>query len=219
MSNIKKIAAMLGLGTMLGVMLIPGCLIPIDPNGGTGGSSASSGAGNDAVAAFEGVDPSESSIAELKAEFTAYALQGLIEQNMADPDTVDDATLQQMMDQLAPDAAALADQWVLNLDPAAIPLFSPDPDTMNACFEKFGCEPQSACTFSGGKSSCWLVACGDGKCPTCPNVFNLSNLLVTGWCAHVCLSGAPSRVVGTKIVIHFRKGFVGQHCFEGANDH
>ena len=199
----------LGLCGVLGVLLVPGCSeLGLGGEGGGGGASPDE--------ALAEVDPMEVSRAQIEAGYTIYLIESMIQDNVADPSTVDDDTLQAMADQYAPDAAAAAKDFVQGLDTATIPLFSPDPDKMASCIDKFGCEPLEACPFS---KACWLVDCGDARCSKCPTNFQPSKLLFTGWCAHVCVGGTPPSVVGYKAVIHLRGGRRYNYCYNIANDH
>src|SRR5262249_51745606 len=155
----KSKLMVLGLCGVVGALLVAGC--------GELGSSSGTGAGGgaDALAA---ADPTQVGVAQLEAAYAANWIEMMIQQNVPDPSTVDDATLQELGDQYGPGAGAAAQQWEQSLDPSAVPLFTPDPNKMASCIDKFGCASVETCPFS---NSCWLVNCGDANCSQCPTNF------------------------------------------------
>lgn len=194
------------------VLLMPAC----DKLGlgGTGGDG--SGGGADALAS---ADQAQVALAAAQAEYMASLLENMIQQNVADPSSVDDATLQALADQYAPEAAATVATWAKTLDPSTIALLTIDHEKILACMDKFGCKDVEECPFS---KRCWLVDCGDAKCSTCPipPSFQPTKLLFKGWSAYTCLGfGAPPPVVGWKVIIHFRGGYNWPYCWNIANDH
>jgi len=164
------------------------------------------------------LDPVQVSTLDLEASYTASLIQKMIEDNVADPSSADDDALQALALQYAPDAAAAAKTWVQGLDPSTISAFIYDIDKVEKCTESVGCAAAETCVFQkSGVAACPLADCGMGKCASCPGAWNLSSILVKGWCAHVCLSGSPPLPVGYATVMHFRGGRTWKFCYEPAN--
>lgn len=197
----------LALCSLFGGALAPGCdTLGLGGGGGAGGASLSS------------ADPTQVSTLDLEASYTASLIQKMIEDNVTDPSSADDDTLQALAVQYAPAAAAAAKTWAQGLDPSTIQAFTYDPDRMQKCIDSVGCAPSETCVFQkSGIAGCPLADCGVGKCSSCPNTWNLSSILVKGWCAHVCLNGSPALPVGYVTMMHFRGGRVWKFCYEPAN--
>ena len=174
----------------------------VSGSGGTGGSSASAGSSVTSTTPddlFAGADPIEVQAHSLRASATAYLVQGAVEQAAElqglDPETIDPATMQQMIDAVFPDAAEQADAWVSTLDPT---LFDAQVYPAPAECYDMGCPATVLCDSVHYKKKilCGLRACGDGKCSTCPDWFGpLKNLFIRAWCSYVCMDGAT--VVGS----------------------
>src|SRR5262249_8032337 len=113
-----------------------GCGVGSGATGGRGGLASDDQAAIDGLNAAE---PMQVTLAELQAEYSAYSVEGTIEQNVTDPSTVSDAMLDQMVDDDAPGAEASALQWVQGLDLSTVPQWAPDPNRQAACVEQFGC--------------------------------------------------------------------------------
>jgi hypothetical protein len=196
---------------------IPACVIRIGPGGDNDSGNQSGGnpsenndgqTGGDQFtpeeqAAFDNLekaDPVEASKALLMSEYTAYALVGFVENSGVDPATLDEATLNQLIEQYTPIAWQQAQDWVTTLDPSLIPLAGFKPDY--ACVEQYGCDYMQKCDFDNGTSAaCTIVGCGKGPCPICPKLFDLSSLIVKNWCLFTCQTGTGA-IVGVKIVLH-----------------
>ena len=63
---------------------------------------------------------------DLEASYTALLIRKMIEDNVADPSSADDDTLQALAVQYAPAAAAAAKTWAQGLDPSTIPAYNLD---------------------------------------------------------------------------------------------
>jgi hypothetical protein len=198
---------------------------PGAPTGGTSTGTSSTGGGissADQVAldALAKADPMQVAIAVFQAGYSAYDLAGMIEQSVTDPSTVSDIMLDQMASQDTPMAEANALQAVQG-DAATIPQWTPDPTRQGFCAEAFGCNYVEKCDFKDGSpiAICPLANCGAGKCDGCPSIFNLGNLVVKGWCAHVCLSQTGGNVIGYAANIHWTTGGSYLYCYKAANQH
>ena len=131
-----KMSSCVALCAVLSVLVAPACEIkigsgaggetPADPAGGTTGAGAGGNFTPDEQAAIDAIENTDNQLAvakaDLTAQFASYTLQGLVEMNAGDPATLDEATLQQLVDQYAPTAAAQALQWVQTVDPSTIDL-------------------------------------------------------------------------------------------------
>ncbi|WP_437974564.1 hypothetical protein WMF11_39930 [Sorangium sp. So ce295] len=123
--------------------LIPACVIRIGPGDGDDGGSLAGGDSSDdnagdngeqtdgseftpeeqaAIDDLENADPNEASRTLLVSEYAGYAVAGFIESSGVDPATADQATIDQLIEQYAPVAWQMAQEWVDTLDPSAIPL-------------------------------------------------------------------------------------------------
>lgn len=224
----KRLFQNLGAGSVIAAILaftVPACVIRIgtgggdeidnssggnssagtssgDPTGNTGGQSGGSQFTPEEQASFDNLsnaDPLEVSKALLASQYTAYAVAGFVESSV-DPATVDEATLDQLIDQYTPIAWQQATDWVDALDPSVIPLAAIKPNY--SCVTDYGCDYMQPCDFDNGTSAgCAIVGCGKGACPSCPKLFDLSNLIVKNWCLFTCQTGTGA-VVGIKIVLH-----------------
>jgi hypothetical protein len=193
---------------------------PGAPTGGTSTGSTGGGispADQAALDALAKADPVQVAFAVFQAGYSAYDLAGMIEQSVTDPSTVSDTMLDQMASQDTPKAEANALQAVQG-DASTIPQWTPDPTRQGFCADAFGCNYVEKCDFKDGSpiAVCPLANCGAGKCDGCPSIFNLGNLVVKGWCAHVCLSQAGN-VIGYAANIHWTTGGSYLYCYKAAN--
>lgn len=193
------------------VLAVAGCRIEICrgsgcggvPDVGDSGGSVATGWGGDTGQTTSNpladADPVEVDRATVRASAINYLLQGTIEQAVEvqglDPETVDTATLQQIVDDAFPGVVAQVDEWMSQYVPASN---DPQVPTQPAeCFD-LGCPPTILCDskFYNQKLACSNTACGDGKCKACPDWFgSLKNLVSSGWCTYVCFYGTS--VVGS----------------------
>jgi hypothetical protein len=176
--------------------------IPIDPSGGTTGSGAATSFTPEEQEAIDAVENPDNQLAvakaDLTAQFASYTLQGLVDMNAGDLSLLDEATLRQLVDQYAPIAAQQALQWIKTVDPSTIDLGYIQ--KKSECVAQQGCKHMEACDFGNGLAACPITGCGGGKCPACPDLFSLDNLIVKGWCSHTCVQN--QFIVGIKIVLH-----------------
>jgi len=219
---IRLFGALLG-ASLIGVLVTPGCHIQLckgegcggvpDVGGWGGGGSAAVGgnvdggaAGSepmtsegDALYALEHANPDELAAVQLRSAYASYALAGLVGSDVADPSTLDEATLEALIDQYTPVAWQQAQDWISSLDPAAIPLALVTPKYQ--CEQQTGCSPTDSCKFDNYDkwAYCVVTACGDGACPGCPDLFDLSKLVVKSWCSYTCM--VDKQIVGIKIAM------------------
>jgi hypothetical protein len=131
-----------------------------------------------------------------------YMVQGLIESQGLDPNTVDAQTLQSLTDYYGPIAGQAADEWIKTMDTTTLS------DVMNAytsqkleCVADFGCPASTYCEFA---DDCKIVDCGDGRCKPCPDVLGFNKLIIRAWCAYVCVKyeGKKESVVGIAGIVY-----------------
>lgn len=201
---------------VLGVLVAPACEIqigrgtssgtsgetPIEPAGGTTGTSAGTGFTPEEQESIDAIENTDNQLAvakaDLTAQFASYTLQGLVEMNAGDPSVLDETTLRNLVDQYAPEAAQQALQWIQTIDPSTIELGYLK--KKSECVQQQDCNYMETCDFGSGLVACPITGCGSGKCPACPGVFNVDNLIVKGWCAHTCTQA--QFIVGIKVVLH-----------------
>lgn len=208
--------------TCFAAVTIPACVIHIGPGDGsdsTGTDPGQSDPGDqespepaitpdEEDAAVEGLanaDPMEAEIANFKAQYAAYALAGIVETTAGDPETVDEAQIQEIVDTYFPQVWEEASLWVSSLDPSVI---VPQAGIKPAleCYEdsKYGCNFTEKCTFDDGTTAlCTVTGCGINGCNKvpCPDLFpNLSKFFVKSWCTFTCMK--VSTIVGMKLVLN-----------------
>jgi hypothetical protein len=147
----------------------------------------------------------EAEIANYKAQYAAYALAGFVETTAGDPETVDEAQLQELIDAYFPQAWEEASLWVSSLDPSVIvPQAMVKP--MSECYQdpKYGCNHAETCTFDNGTTAvCIVTGCGINGCKSvpCPDLWpDLSKFFVKSWCTYTCMN--VSTIVGMKLVLN-----------------
>lgn len=205
------IIAKVGFGlvlTGLGAAMVPGCTIRIGVGGegepfelgGFGGEGGHGGAGGavgiggqggaggltpEEEAELANVDPAELSFRAGVAAYAASGTMGLVESQVADPATLDEATLTALIEQYAPGAMDQALAWASTVDPSVIPVPQGGVLVNDACQEPpYLCEHTTSCPYEGGKALCVISGCGTGQCPWCP--FG-GNLVFKSWCSFGCM--------------------------------
>lgn len=174
--------------------------------GGSGGSVATSWGGDTSSTTsypLADADPVEVDRATMRASAVSYLMQGTLEQTVEaqgiDPNTLDAATIQQLVDDALPGVTAQVDDWMSQYVPASN---DPEiPSQPNAC-SALGCPAVAYCESKhyNTEVSCYNTACGDGKCKLCPDWFGpLKSLVSTGWCSYVCMHGGY--VVGSLALV------------------
>ncbi|CAN97677.1 hypothetical protein predicted by Glimmer/Critica [Sorangium cellulosum So ce56] len=222
----SRIAALSFVGT-LGGLVVPACTIHIGPGSGDGtdDTQADLGSGEEvagdqdhnggdsevpavedeeATTALEEAlaiaDPYELALVDLKTQYSSYALAAMIESQGSDPEAIDPALLQQMIDEYAPIVWEQAQQWVEGLDPSAVELAKIN--IKEECVDKwdFGCRRKQYCDFEDGKGygSCAVTGCGKGRCSLCPSFIDISTFINKGWCTYTCVR--DKQIVGIKMI-------------------
>jgi hypothetical protein len=145
------------------------------------------------------VDPVELARVTATASYAAAATASFVGAQVADPEAVDPALIEQLFDQYAPIATEEALAWIDTVDPTA--LAGGGVLIKDLCLDPpYLCEQQTFCPWIvEGGARCWVNECGTGSCPYCP-VF--SNMIVRAWCSYGCMKG--SDVVGGAFVLHFQ---------------
>ena len=203
-------------------VVMPACVIRIGPGDGSDSTGTDPGQSDpggqpstepaitpeEEAAAIEGLasaDPMEAEIANFKAQYAAYALAGIVETTAGDPETVDEAQIQEIVDAYFPQVWEEASLWVSSLDPSVIvPQAAIKP--ADECYEdpKYKCEYQEKCTFDDGtKAVCTITGCGINGCNKvpCPDLWpDLSKWFVKSWCTFTCMK--VSTIVGMKMVLN-----------------
>jgi hypothetical protein len=218
-----KAAVLVACGALVAALGGPGCEtlgLGGGGNGGYGGGGYGGGGYGGGGNPFTDVDPQEFADASQKASAISYYLAGLIASSGLDPNTVDDAALEALMQQDAPDAETAVDQWLATLDPSTMPLVEKRP--RYECTDELACPYRTKCInapYNGLKHDCFVYDCGSAKCTDCPNWWPdfLKTLLWKSWCAYYCVeSGVPYPkivAVGAGAVTHFGDKAVGPWCF------
>ncbi|WP_437756987.1 hypothetical protein [Sorangium sp. So ce1389] len=147
-----------------------------------------------AIDAAHSADPRELALVNARAAYAAYALSGLTESQFMDPAVVDQQALEQFIHQNTELAWQLAEEWVASIDPTL--LSTGYPIKVECMDPPLRCQSSVKCSF--GKT-CVLNDCGDGRCRTCPDVWNLGNLIIDGWCTYTCYDAAD--IVGAAITL------------------
>lgn len=189
--------AVRSVGALLTLVLLETFAVP-----GLGNVSGPDDPGDDSSGSGAGADRLQVARASLKASAATCLVQGTVEQAMElhglEPATLDEATLQQLIDDAWPDAVEQAELWVSTLDPSAFEAVHPSP----AYCSGLGCPGKVRCESKHYKKTitCELQACGDARCKPCPDWFGpLKNLVIKAWCSYVCKDGET--VVGSSAYV------------------
>ena len=205
---VRSVGAVLAL-VFLGALAVPGCVIRLgkggdpdeteDPSGSGGAGGQGSGAGGQGAGGgavedpFQDADPVQVVREGLKASAASYLVQGTVEQAIElqglDPATLDEATVQQLIDDAWPGAIEQADLWLSTLDPSA---FEAAVHPSAAYCSGLGCPSKIWCDskYYNKTITCDLQACGDAACKACPDWFGpLKHLVIKAWCSYVCMDG------------------------------
>jgi hypothetical protein len=139
-------------------------------------------------------------------------LQGTVQEEAAlqglDSNNIDEATMQQLIDDAWPGALAQADAWTSTLDPAVLLPQS----NIGECLD-LGCPNSIVCDskYYNKQIPCFIQACGDAKCKACPDWFGpLKNMLIKYWCSYVCMDGTA--VLGSAALVKTVFGPEYQRC-------
>jgi hypothetical protein len=172
--------------------------------GGYGGGGAGGALSDDVTAvenALANANPVELRKAQLRSQYTGYALAGSISDNYTAD--MDEAGLQALVDEWAPLLWQGAGEWVDSLDPSTIPeaVVKGKADCVNEhCGFTEKCE-----NWDGAK--CIVTACGEGACPACPSIFPLDKLVVDGWCSYTCVAKGQIVAIKVKVKVKLFKVF------------
>jgi hypothetical protein len=171
----------------------------------------------EAAAAFAQVDPQQLALAQAKSSLTTAYLVAQAESSGIDPSTLDEAALEQLMQEYLPAAAASADAWLATLDPATIPAWH----AKHECQYDEGCVNRVPCQYNAPPVQHWcqVTDCGKSRCSICPDWVAdlLKSLVLRSWCAYVCVElGKPAQTsvvaIGAGGVSAFKGYFVGPIC-------
>ncbi|XXX73244.1 hypothetical protein WMF30_36905 [Sorangium sp. So ce134] len=106
--------------------------------------------------ALSQVDPQELALASAKAGYAAYFVQGSIESLGVDPNTLDDATLFQLVEQYMPLAMDEANHWALTANTSALPI--PEEPRWD-CRRLYGCPLRVHCMQPTWDAFCIATDC------------------------------------------------------------
>lgn len=151
----------------------------------TGGSSGYTPEEQAAIDALQQADPQEVATRAAVVSYAAVECASRVESQVKDPDTVDAATVDQLIDQCAPMAWSDAQNWFMMTDPSVIPT-SIYPD-FECPKEPYACPFRTECPYDGKPVPCLITQCGTGQCPWCP--WDLGNIIIKSWCAYGCMQG------------------------------
>jgi hypothetical protein len=210
--------------SVLGAVLVPGCVIRIgpgtetdepgdidtqDPPDEADQPDNSNMPTQEELDALAQADPQQVALGKAKLAFTAYNTMGLIATNSADPSQLDEEALAELIDYYAPLAWVEAEKWATTIDLTT--LDAPPVYYAGECAEPpYDCEGRVACSFS---KVCLLTSCGQSnECGPCPGIFDLSKIATVKWCGYTCVVG--KEVVGLSIVFWSKfKLLRFQECF------
>ena len=136
------------------------------------------------------------------------ASASLVSETLESSDAAAEALPEQ---KLLPDEVAEIAAWGTPLSEAS-PM-EVKPDFKKCVPEPYNCLDTLYFPFPDGRAMCLVVACGSGKCSTCPDFF--SNIAVRGWCSYGCMRG--KEVVGSAMVFKTRWGDNGPWGIDKAN--
>jgi hypothetical protein len=103
-----------------------------------------------AAIALEDADPTQLALAQVRTDYAAYALKGLVEADISDPSTVDEATVNALVAMYAPIAWEQAGQWIPTVDPSETPLAQVK--RKYECQQQFGCIGTRTCFVAWGEN-------------------------------------------------------------------
>lgn len=181
-----------------------GCEIRLIEGGVGGDASGATGSGaggghlteDEEIAVIEAAmanaDQDQLARAQYRGQYAAYGLAGTAGETL-DQTTLDEATAQAFIDEWSPAIWAEAGAFVDSLDSSLVPLalVKGNPECINE-----DCPFKETCLAAPG-ARCILTGCGNGACPACPNIFDLSKLAVKGWCSYTCVAGG--QIVAIKV--------------------
>jgi hypothetical protein len=197
-----RITALLLLSSF-GALLVPGCVIRIGPGSEdekgaiptpaegdeeppTAGGEELTPEEKEVIESLQHADPGLVKIGTATAVYAAVGTASLVESQIFDPNTVDEATLAQLYNEYAPLAIDQAMSWAQSIDPSTIPNAW---NTINfKCEdEPYTCPRKDYCSFGGEPVLCVINECGTGSCEGCP--WSLKNLIYKSWCIYGCGRG------------------------------
>jgi len=193
---------------LLGSVLAPACKLESSSGAGGGGGDSL----NDDEAAIDAlnmVDPGEAKPKVAAAEVAAVACSDLVQAQVSDPSTVDDATLAQLYAEEAPMADAEMQAWLGTVNPSTLPLTDMPYPNYQCAETPYSCKTVEYCP-SGDGARCVITGCGKGKCPWCPDAWG--NLIYDGYCAYACMQGLKFWGYGINLRTRFTKKWSGFFC-------
>jgi hypothetical protein len=215
---VAKVGALLLCGSIAAV-LAPGCTIRIGPGTGEDGPSNSSGGTAEpdstgttnsetlspeeqaAIEALQNADPNDVKVGTAMAAYAAVGTASLVEAQTLDPNTVDDATLQQLYNEYAPIAVDEAISWMQSVDPSTIPTATWNTINFTCEEEPYTCPRKDYCSFGGEPVLCVINECGTGPCSNCP--WPLKNLVFKSWCLYGCGRGDKYLGAAFRLITRF----------------
>lgn len=205
----KATIAALALCGVVGISVFCGCKTGLGLGGAGGGGGGHSPDEQAADDALNQADPQEVALKAAAAEVAADACSNLVQQQVPDPSTVDDATLAELYTQEAPMADAEAQAWMASVDPFTLPQSGGAYPKYECIEAPYLCKPHEHCPVGDG-ATCVVTGCGTGKCPWCPDAWG--NLIYDGYCAYACMQGSKVWGYGINLRTRFSKKWTGFFC-------
>lgn len=129
------------------------------------------------------------------ANVTAY----LVEAQVPDPEQLDPATLDRLVEESAPAGWSMAQAWASTIDATALSINRGMYPKEECTEQPYLCKRRTWCPFGGeGGANCSVTQCGTGKCPWCP--FG-GNLIFKAWCAYGCIRNSDGEIVGGAFIL------------------
>jgi hypothetical protein len=213
--------ASLAIASVFGAAMIPGCVIrigpgdgeetPIDGTGVVESTGGQEGVGDEAhppeeqaiLEALQNADPEEVKMGTAMASYAAVGCASLVESQIADPSTVDEATVEELFIQYAPEVVEQAITWGASVDPSTIPSSGVYPD-FSCIKEPYTCPATDICLFKGDLPAyCHVTQCGKESCPWCP--WFLDNLIYKAWCVYGCTRDGQYVGAAFRLITRFPK--------------
>lgn len=145
--------------------------------------------------------PQEATIATWTASYAASSLAAKLAGEVPDPESVNDATIDALVEQYAPIAVDEAEQWIGSVDPTTLALPQPN---ISCLYPPYDCSPYEFCPFFGEAHRCVLSACDIGKCSLCP--IDIPGMVIRAWCSYPCYSLGDGKPVGSVLVLTLTGG-------------
>lgn len=181
--------------------------------GGAGGSDAASWTAAD-WESFAATHQEELAYRTVVGNYAAATTAALVEAQVGDPSTIDDATLEALIAEYAPQGVQAAEDWAAATDLTelikGVIISTTCQDSPWDCPFNVDCP-----NLNGGDGArCYISGCGKGECPYCPSWF--SNLVFKHYCVYGCVrtNGEAIIVGGAFLIRTIFKNWNGPWCIK-----